>query len=132
MINRHGRRVFRAPDAVSRRTVRVPSGERGHIMTKAEANVRIRIAGAFGLCAVIFSLISATFRLPGTPISVSSGLTPLMGLELVHNKAELAAALGPMGSKNREMIARRNPAPGRDLVGSFILFLLAVFKLTRR
>ncbi len=101
-------------------------------MTKAETNRDIRIAGVLGFLAVIFSLTSATVRLPGTPVGVFTGMTPLIGMEFVHNKTELAAALGPADSENRKLIAGRTAAPGFDFVPSFVLFVFALYRLTRR
>ncbi|HEY2382088.1 MAG TPA: hypothetical protein VGK48_12995, partial [Terriglobia bacterium] len=79
---------------------------------KAELKRNVRNAGWAGFASFILILISATVRLPGTPPNVFNGITPFAGFELVHNRAELEAILGPAGSEARRVIAGRKSAPG--------------------
>jgi hypothetical protein len=97
-----------------------------------QANRYIQVIGIVGLAAVLSSLASATVRFPGTSLSLSTGITPLVGVELIRNKSELAAILGPSDSGNRKVIADRSLAFGQDIVPSFVLFLFGMYKLAQR
>ncbi|HEY2383000.1 MAG TPA: hypothetical protein VGK48_17625 [Terriglobia bacterium] len=99
---------------------------------KAEVKRSVRNAGLAGFASFILILISATVRLPDTPATVFNGITPFADFELVHNKAELEAMLGPAGSEARRVIAGRKSAPGFDFIFSIAIFMLALCQLQRR
>ena len=98
-------------------------------LDRNQVNLFIRGAGLLGLVAVALSLTSATIRLPGTPAGVLTGITPLIQVELVHSKAELAAVLGPSGSEARNILAKRLMLPGFDFASVWMLFLFVLYQL---
>jgi len=101
-------------------------------MTKTQAKRNVEIFGFVGLVAVILSLTSATVRFPGTAFSLYTGITPLIGVEIIHNKAELVSILGPPDSENRKVIANRNWGLPWNLVPAFTLFCFAMYRLQLR
>jgi hypothetical protein len=101
-------------------------------MTKTQAKRYVEIFGFVGLVSVIFSLTSATVRFPGTTFSVFTGITPVIGVELIHNKTELVSILGPADSENRKVIANRPWGLGWNLASAFALFFFGMYKLQRR
>jgi hypothetical protein len=66
---------------------------------------------------------------PGTPAGILSDVTPLIQVELVHSKAELAAVLGPSGSEARNILAKRSMLPGFDFASVWMLFLFVLYQL---
>jgi hypothetical protein len=93
-------------------------------------NRAARIVGFVGLVVIVLSLTSARLRLPGRPVGLSSALTPLIGLELPHSKADVESLLGPPASENRKVIANRSVGFGYDFVAGWLLFLFALYKLS--
>ena len=98
-------------------------------ISKKQADCAIRAVGFLGLVVMFFSLQSATVRPAGTRLSLSTGFTPLIGVELARSKADLEQFFGEPGSANRNLIAGRSAMPGVDFFSGWILFLFGLGEL---
>jgi hypothetical protein len=98
-------------------------------MDKHVANFGIRVAGFAGLIVVVLLLTSTRIRLPGTEVSIFTGITPLLNVELAKSKADLEGILGPPGSESRTILANRSMLPGYDFSSTWMLFLFILYRL---
>ena len=98
-------------------------------ISKKQADCAVRAVGFLGLVVVFFSLQSATVRPLGTRLSLSTGITPLIGLELARSKGDLEQFFGEVGSANRNLIAGRSAMPGVDFFSGWMLFLFGLREL---